>query len=66
MVAARHFLRMISSSFLVAGMLQNTPENLHKWLSNPDSVKHGTLMVLPRKLTDAEIALLVAYLRAHQ
>jgi cytochrome c oxidase subunit 2 len=55
-----------SRTTIVAGMLENTPENLRKWLSNPDSVKQGTLMVLPRKLTDAEIALLVAYLRAHQ
>jgi cytochrome c oxidase subunit 2 len=55
-----------SRSTLVAGMLENTPENLRKWLSNPDSVKKGTLMVLPRKLTDPEIATLVAYLRSHQ
>ncbi|HEV8453676.1 MAG TPA: cytochrome c oxidase subunit II [Gemmatimonadales bacterium] len=55
-----------SRTTIVAGMLQNTPENLRKWLSNPDSVKKGTLMVLPRKLTDAELTLLVAYLRSHQ
>jgi cytochrome c oxidase subunit 2 len=55
-----------SRSTIVAGMLENTPENIRKWLSNPDSVKKGTLMVLPRKLTDPEIATLVAYLRAHQ
>ena len=55
-----------SRTTIVANMLQNTPENLRKWLSNPDSVKKGTLMVLPRKLTDAEIATLVAYLRAHK
>jgi len=55
-----------SRTTIVAGMLDNTPENLHRWLSNPDSVKKGTLMVLPRKLTEAEITLLVAYLRAHQ
>ena len=51
---------------LVAGLMPNTEENLRKWLSNPDSVKQGTLMVLPRKLTNEEIATLVAYLRAHQ
>jgi cytochrome c oxidase subunit 2 len=51
---------------LVAGLMPNTPENLTRWLSNPDSVKKGTLMKLPRKLTDAEIATLVAYLRSHQ
>ena len=55
-----------SRSTIVAGMLENTPENLARWLSNPDSVKQGTLMVLPRKLTDAEIATLVAYLRSHR
>lgn len=55
-----------SRTTLVAGMLANTEENLRKWLSNPDSVKKGTLMVLPRKLTDAEVATLVAYLRAHK
>jgi len=55
-----------SRTTIVAGMLENTPENLRKWLSNPDSVKQGTLMVLPRKLTDAELTTLVAYLRSHR
>jgi len=55
-----------SRTTLVAGLMPNTEENLRKWLSNPDSVKQGTLMVLPRKLTNEEIATLVAYLRAHQ
>jgi cytochrome c oxidase subunit 2 len=55
-----------SRTTLVAGLMANTDENLARWLSNPDSVKRGTLMVLPRKLTDAEVATLVAYLRSHQ
>jgi len=55
-----------SRTTIVAGMLEHTAENLRKWLSNPDSVKKGTLMVLPRKLTDAELATLVAYLRSHR
>jgi cytochrome c oxidase subunit 2 len=55
-----------SRTTLVAGLMANTEENLRKWLSNPDSVKQGTLMVLPRKLTNEEVATLVAYLRAHQ
>jgi cytochrome c oxidase subunit 2 len=55
-----------SRTSLVAGLMENTDANLHKWLSNPDSVKKGTLMVLPRKLTDAEVATLVAYLRSHK
>jgi cytochrome c oxidase subunit 2 len=55
-----------SRKTMVGAWLENTPENLTKWLSNPDSVKQGTLMVLPRKLTADEIATLVAYLRSHQ
>ncbi len=55
-----------SRSTIVAGLLQNTPENLAKWLSNPDSVKSGVLMILPRKLTSQEITTLVAYLRSHR
>jgi cytochrome c oxidase subunit 2 len=55
-----------SRKTMVGAWLENTPENLTKWLSNPDSVKQGTLMVLPRKLTADEVATLVAYLRSHQ
>ncbi|MGH7561669.1 MAG: cytochrome c oxidase subunit II [Gemmatimonadales bacterium] len=55
-----------SRSTIVGGWLPNTPEVMSRWLSNPDSVKQGTLMVLPRKLTPDEIATLVAYLRSHQ
>jgi cytochrome c oxidase subunit 2 len=55
-----------SRGTIVAGLLENTDQNIRRWLSNPDSVKKGTLMVLPRKLTDQEIATLVAYLRSHQ
>jgi cytochrome c oxidase subunit 2 len=55
-----------SRKTMVGAWLENTPENLARWLSNPDSVKQGTLMVLPRKLTADEIATLVAYLRSHQ
>ncbi len=55
-----------SRQTIVAGWLANTPENMAAWLSNPDSVKTGTLMVLPRKLTADEVATLVAYLRSKQ
>jgi len=55
-----------SGATIVGGMLQNTPENLARWLSNPDSVKSGVLMILPRKLTSQEITTLVAYLRSHR
>jgi len=55
-----------SRTTIVAGMLDNTPENLTHWLNNPDSVKKGVLMILPRKLTSQEITTLVAYLRSHR
>ena len=55
-----------SRTTLVAGLLENTPDNLANWLSNPDSVKQGVLMILPRKLTSQEITTLVAYLRSHR
>ena len=55
-----------SRQTMVGGWLPNDDATLARWLSNPDSVKQGTLMVLPRKLTADEIATLVAYLRSHQ
>ena len=51
---------------LAAGILTNTPENLALWLKDPQAIKQGSLMHLPRPLTDDEISALVAYLRAHQ
>lgn len=51
---------------LGANMYPNTDENLAAWLRNPQQMKEGSLMVLPRPLTEDEISTLVAYLRAHQ
>jgi cytochrome c oxidase subunit 2 len=51
---------------LAAGILENTPENMARWLREPQVVKEGSLMKLPRPLTEDEITALVAYLRAHQ
>lgn len=51
---------------LGAGMLENTPTNLATWLRDPQAVKPGSHMILPRPLTETEIATLVAYLRANQ
>ncbi len=55
-----------SRTTIVAGMLKNTPTNLRHWLTDPQAVKEGSLMKLPRPLTEDEITNLVAYLRAHQ
>jgi cytochrome c oxidase subunit 2 len=51
---------------LVAGRFENTEENLAQWLRDPESVKSGSLMKLPRQLTEAEITALVHYLRSHR
>jgi cytochrome c oxidase subunit 2 len=46
---------------LGAGVLDNSPENLTRWLKNPQAYKPGSLM--PNlNLTDEEVAALVAYL----
>jgi cytochrome c oxidase subunit II len=55
-----------SRTTLGSGMLENTPTNLAAWLRDPQKVKQGSHMILPRPLTEAEIATLVAYLRANQ
>lgn len=51
-----------SRTTIAAGMLQNTDENLARWLQNPPAVKPGALM--PNlNLKKEEIEALVAYLR---
>jgi cytochrome c oxidase subunit 2 len=48
---------------LAAGALENTPENLQRWLRNPSAVKPKSLM--PNlELHDPDIAALVAYLQS--
>lgn len=44
-------------------VLTNTPENLSRWLENPDSVKPGVKMPKP-DLSDKERSLLVAFLES--
>ncbi len=44
-----------------AGVLSYSPENLAKWLLNPEAYKPGSLMP-NMKLTEAEVKALVAYL----
>ena len=46
-----------------AGVLENTPENLKKWLLNPNAYKPGSLMP-NMKLTKSETDQIVAYLEA--
>jgi cytochrome c oxidase subunit 2 len=51
---------------IAGGSLENTEENLTRWLKDPQAMKPGNLMVLPRKLTDDEVTTLVAWLRLHK
>lgn len=54
-----------SRSTIASGILPNTPEALHEWLSNPPAVKPGSLM--PNlNLSDEEIGRLVTYLGSLQ
>ena len=61
---------LASRSHIVAGRMENTPENLRKWLEDPNEVKRGNLMYRDarvfkdpeRKLTDEQISALLAYL----
>jgi len=55
-----------SRTTLGANMYENTADNLARWLRDPQAMKEGSLMKLPRPLTEDEISTLVAYLRAHQ
>lgn len=45
----------------IAGVIENTPENLATWLADPQGVKPGTLMPAPG-LSQAQIEHVVAYL----
>ena len=60
-----------SRTQLAAGILDNTQDNLHKWLEDPESIKPGNKMARQatvytdetKKLNDPEISALVAYLQ---
>ena len=60
-----------SRSHIAAGVLENTQQNMAKWIENPNSIKPGTLMATngqvytdpDKKLTGPEVSALVAYLR---
>jgi cytochrome c oxidase subunit 2 len=52
-----------SRQTLAGAILENTPEELAAWLRDPQAVKPGNDMVIP-KLTEEEVAALVAYLQS--
>jgi cytochrome c oxidase subunit II len=52
-------------SYIAAGTLRNTDENMARWIRDPQSIKKGVLM--PNLgLSEAEAQALAAYLRAHR
>ena len=53
---------MGSRAHIAAGLLENTPENMRLWLSDPQGVKPGNTMVIP-ELTGDQLDALVAYLQ---
>ncbi|MBA3945965.1 MAG: cytochrome c oxidase subunit II [Herpetosiphonaceae bacterium] len=52
-----------SRNTLGAGIIENTPDNLARWIANPHAIKQGVLM--PNlQLSDADVRALVAYMEA--
>jgi cytochrome c oxidase subunit II len=52
---------LMSRETLAAGAATNTPENLARWIDNPDSFKEGSLMPAMH-LTKAQVDEITAYL----
>jgi cytochrome c oxidase subunit 2 len=52
---------MMGRDTIAAGIATNTPDNLRKWIQDPDSIKEGSLMPA-MKLNDDDLDALVAYL----
>jgi cytochrome c oxidase subunit 2 len=52
---------LMSRETIAAGIVPNTPANLKEWITDPNSIKPGTLMPAMH-LTDRQNAQLVAYL----
>jgi cytochrome c oxidase subunit 2 len=51
----------MSRETLASGAVVNTPENLRRWIRNPETFKPGSLMS-PQDLTDNELDQIASYL----
>lgn len=51
-----------SRTTLASGIMENTPENLVRWIQNPQKMKPGALMVLPVPVNEQEAGQLAAFL----
>jgi cytochrome c oxidase subunit II len=64
-VVAPNLTHFGSRQTLAAGVLDNTTENLARWLKNPQAVKPGSLM--PNLgLRESDMTALIAYLQSLQ
>jgi cytochrome c oxidase subunit II len=52
---------LMSRQTIASGAADNTPENLHLWIKDPEAIKPGSLMPA-MKLSDADLDALVRYL----
>jgi cytochrome c oxidase subunit 2 len=52
---------LMSRDTLASGAMPNTAENLARWIDDPDTFKHGSLMP-PMHLTKMQIEQITAYL----
>jgi cytochrome c oxidase subunit 2 len=54
---------LMSRDMIATNTIKNTPENMRKWLKNPQAMKPGTLMMLPQPLNDQEIETILGFLQ---
>ncbi len=52
---------LASRDTIASGVVQNTPENLRKWVADPDSIKPGSRMPAMH-LNDRDLDVVTAYL----
>ncbi len=61
--AGPNLTHMASRATIGAGVLPNTPQNMERWLRNPQEVKPGNLMP-NSKLTEDQVRALTAYMES--
>jgi cytochrome c oxidase subunit 2 len=53
-----------SRATLGAGVIDNTPDNLRRWIRNPQTIKPGVLMPAFQDMSDADLGALADYLES--
>jgi cytochrome c oxidase subunit 2 len=54
---------LMSRTTIAAGAAENTPENLRRWIQNPDAIKPGSLMPA-MKLSDSDLDAVMSYMES--